>query len=231
MATGFEFFERDLKVATAGLEPEAISRELAKFAKEELAKAIAGGSSPQYERFVNGRLGAVEESVVAPGPILYVFSNWPLVINAALAELQKRAPRRSGRFASSFIVVVGGQIVSEFSAIPADAEVLITNFQPYVRKAEVGRLGIPKRRLFDGTKNVMARRFREAFRFETRFLNVGGGVHPMMPYILKGSGPIRLAAQNAKSAAFRAGRAVLAGRKDTAAGQPITYPAIVINMV
>ncbi|MFU0504012.1 hypothetical protein [Pseudaminobacter sp. NGMCC 1.201702] len=205
---GFETFDREIRVATEGLSQEAVSRELARFARAELAKALAGGASPQYDRYVNGRLGAPEESVIAPGPILYVFSNWPLVINAALAELQKRAPRRSGRFALSFIVLVGGQIVSEFSAIPSEAEVIITNFQPYVRKAEGGRLGIPRRRLFDGTKNAMARRFREVFRFETRFLDIKGGVHPMIPYHLKRS----------------QGR-----RKDRQAGMPITYPAIVIN--
>src|SRR6185369_10254520 len=96
---GMEFFERDLRLATAGLEPDAINAALAKFARAELAKTIAGGAPQQYEKFVNGRAGAVEESVKAPGPIVYVFTNWSLVINAALQELQKRSPRRSGRYA------------------------------------------------------------------------------------------------------------------------------------
>src|SRR4051812_26651390 len=131
---GFEFFERELRVATAGVEPAAINAMLARYAKEELARALAEGASPIYDRYVNGRRGAVEESVQAPGPIVYVFTNWPLIINTALEELRKRAPRKSGRFASSFIVLANQNLVTDYRAIPADAEVIITNTQPYVRR-------------------------------------------------------------------------------------------------
>ncbi len=204
----FETFERDLLFATAGISHEAISGELARFAKAELARAISSGEgSALYDRFVNSREGLPEEAVEAPGPILYVFNWWGPVIIAALAELQKRSPRRSGRFASSFIVISGGQIAADFNAIPSAAEVIITNFQPYIRKVEGGLLGVKRRRVFDGTKNAMARRFGNSYRFETRFLNIGGGVHPMIPYVLK-----------------RGSR-----RKDRQAGMPISYPSIVIN--
>lgn len=203
----FEGFERDLKLATAGMEPAAISAALAKYARAELAKAIAAGASPQYDRYVNGVAGLPEESVVAPGSILYVFSNWPLVINAALAELVKRSPRKSGRFAASFIVIVNGAPTVEYSKIPSDGEVLITNFQPYVRKVEGGLSGVKRRRVFDGTKSVMNSRFRGAFTFEAKYLDISAGVHPMIPYILK-----------------RGSR-----RKDRQAGMPISYPSIIIN--
>jgi hypothetical protein len=205
---GMQFFERDLRIATAGLEPAAINAALAKFAKEELTRAISGGAaSPQYEKFVNGVKGATEETVKAPGPILYVFSNWPLVIHAALAELTRRVPRRTGRYATSFVVLVDQVVMSDFGRIPADAEVIIFNRQPYTRKMEVGANKTGKRH-FDGTKATMARRFSGAFKFETRFLDIRSGVAPGVPYILKHS----------------AGR-----RRDRAAGQPISYPAIVIN--
>lgn len=205
---GLEFFDRELRLATVGLEPEAINAALAKFARAELAKAISAGASPKYDKYVNGREGAQEETVRAPGPIVYEFVNWPLVINAALAELQKRSPRKSGRFASSFIVIVGGRVVvTDYTKLRADAEVIITNAQPYVRKAEVGKLGIPARRLFDGTKNSMSRRFKDVWRFETRFLEIKSGLHPLIPYRLKRG----------------------QGRKGREAGSAITYPAIVIN--
>jgi hypothetical protein len=226
---GLEFFDRELRIATADLEPDAINAALAKFARQELAKANAGGASPEYERYVNGRHGAVEETVQAPGPIVYEFINWPLIINAAVEELQKRSPRpRSGRFASSFIVIVGGSVTTDFRSIRLDAEVIITNFQPYVRKVEGGkRLG--QKRVFDSTKNSLVRRFGSAFAFQTKFLNIGSGVHPEIPYILKGGGARRRAAQNSRSSAFRAGREFLATRSDRQPGQPISYPSIVIN--
>jgi hypothetical protein len=213
MATGFEFFERDLKVATASLEPEAINKAVATFAKKEVARVIAEGiASPTYERFVNGRSGAVEEAYQAPGAIVYEFTNWPIVIGAALAELKKRGPRpRSGRFDASYIVIAGGRaVVTDFTKIRADAEVIITNFQPYVRKAEVGFLGIPEQRLFKGTARAMASRFRGAFTIESRFVDVRSGLHAAMPYRLK----------------MRASRDRISRKSGV-----LSYPAIIINPV
>jgi hypothetical protein len=230
MATGFEFFERDLRVATAGMEPEAINRAVATFARQELSRVITEGiASPDYQRYVNGIPGAPEEAYKAPGSIVYEFTNWPLVIQSALAELQKRSPRKSGRFAASFIVIVGGRIVTDYRAIPATAEVIIVNFQPYTRKAETGLLKQPRRYVFDGTKRVLNARFNGVFKAETRFLNIASGIHPEIPYILKGHVKVRAAVQNNRSSAFRAGRTTLASRKETVAGQPLTYPAVVIN--
>nr|WMC97945.1 hypothetical protein RAR13_04310 [Aminobacter aminovorans] len=206
----FESFERDLRFATKGLQPEAINRELAKFAKVELRRVISTGqASSTYERYVNHVKGALEESVKAPGPILYEFVNWPLVIRAALAELQRRSPRRSGRYAGGFIVLANGGTVQDFARIPIDAEVVIFNARPYTRKIEIGANKTGKRHV-DGAKSAMARRFRDAFKFETRFLNVASGIHPEVPYRLKNS----------------QGR-----RKDRQAGGLLTYPSIVINAV
>lgn len=204
---GMEFFERDLRLATAGLEPDQINAALARFAKAELAKVIGSGqASRNYERFVNGRAGAAEESVHAPGPIVYVFINWPLVINAAIEELKRRAPRKSGRYSNSFMVVANQRVVPDYASIPSSAEVLIFNRQPYTRKLETTQAGAGQR-MFD-TLLSLRRRFKDGFKFESRFLDVRGGVAPGVPYILKHS----------------AGR-----RRDRQAGQPISYPAIIIN--
>lgn len=214
MATGFEFFERDLRVATAGMEPEAINQAVAVFAKQELRRVIADGSaSPRYERYVNGVHGASEEAYRAPGAIVYEFTNWPLVIDAALDELKKRGPRpKSGLFNRSYVVIVGGRVlVTDYSKIRSDAEVIILNATPYSRKAEVGRLGIPEQRLFKGTARVIASRFNGAFTVTSRFLNVPSGIHPLMPYHLKNRG--------------RSNDRI--SRKSGV----LTYPAIIINPV
>ncbi|MGN6304833.1 MAG: hypothetical protein ACTHNH_08460 [Mesorhizobium sp.] len=214
MATGFEFFERDLRVATAGMEPEAINQAVAVFAKQEVRRLIAeGAASPRYERYVNGVHGAPEESYRAPGAIVYEFTNWPLVINAVLEELKKRGPRpRTGQFDNSFVVIVGGRVlVTDYSKIRSDAEVIILNATPYSRKAEVGRLGIPEQRLFKGTARVIASRFNGAFTVTSRFLNVPSGIHSLMPYHLKNRG--------------RSNDRI--SRKSGV----LTYPAIIINPV
>jgi hypothetical protein len=226
-----EYFERELKVALQG-SLEQMNAELAAYAKSELRRVISEGiASPIYDRYVNGVAGAAEESVRIPNGILYTFSNWPLFINATLAELKKRSPRVSGRYANSFIVIVNDQIVADFAAIPATAEVIITNFQPYVRRLEAGRKDNGrKRRIIDSARSVMANRYRGAFRFQTLYLDIAGGVHPGIPYILKGGAPLQEAAQNNRSSAFRAGRRFLTRRKDRQPGMPITYPSIVISL-
>jgi len=226
-----ETFDRDLRLAIADVEPDRINAALAKFAREELERVIQRGEgSPAYKRYVNQIEGAPETSVKAPGPIIYQFVWWKPVILFALAELQKRSPRKSGRFASSFIVISGGKIVLDFDDIDADAEVIVTNFQPYVRKAEAGLLNVPRRRIFDGTKRLINSRYNEVVTAETRFLNISPGLHPQIPYILKGGAGLRAASQSRRSSAFRSGRRFLAPRKDTAAGQALTYPSIVLNL-
>jgi hypothetical protein len=81
-------FERELKVATAGLEPQAINKLLAQTAHQALEEAQSAGEAPEsFIRYVNGREGVAEESVEAPGPIVYVFSWLNEVAPAASAEL------------------------------------------------------------------------------------------------------------------------------------------------
>ncbi|MDO1582428.1 hypothetical protein [Rhizobium oryzicola] len=243
--TTFEAFAREIRLATEGLSQEAISAELAKFAKEELARAISSGEAPAtYTRYVNGREGVPEEAVEAPGPILYVFSNWKIVIEAALEALIHASPRKSGDFRKSFVVIVGGKAVTAYDDIPSEAEVIITNAQPYVRKIQVSRGGsrfgsagkgsaikVPPR-LFDAGRRAVISRFGSSFvQAEVRFLDLGTGIHPLIPYILKGRQKVRKAKQNMMSLAFREGRATLARRKVLEAGQRLTYPSLVLNMV
>jgi len=212
-----DFFDRELKFATANLEPEAINALLAKFARDSVREVVASGrASENYERYVNGRQGATEETVQAPGPIIYEFSLWEPIITFALDELRRRSPVKSGRFRSSFIVLANQRETADFDSIGPGDEVIITNFQPYVRKAENGLLGTKRFVIFDGTKRALASRFGNqgrnaaAFRFETKWLDIQAGVDAGMPYILKRA----------------QGR-----RKDRQAGLPITYPAVVINQV
>lgn len=231
MAT-FETFGREITLATQGLTGDAVAKLLAKFARAELAKVIASGAgSESYTRYVNGREGAVEESVVPPGPILYVFSNWSLIVNDALEQLVKLSPRKSGAFARSFIVIVGGKAVTDFSQIPHDAEVIITNAQPYVRKINLqsaggtsgGRtLGVTAApTLFERARKSLISRFGSKFVIaKVRYLDIPAGIHPQIPYILKGG---MQAARLATKGGPRTRRAK--------GGDALTYPSLVLNMV
>lgn len=204
----FETFARDIMVATEGLSDAEISKSLASFARAELAKSIQSGEgSKRYARFVNGREGAAEESVRAPGPIVYEFMRWDEVLTFALIELVKRSPKKSGRYSQSFVVAARGRIVKSYDDIDANTEVVVFNAQPYSRRIEVGSMNfsVPPGH-FEMATSALRRKFgaNQGFRFETKFIKVAAGLHPLVPYVLR------------------------RGRKP---GTPLTYPAIVINMV
>lgn len=236
----FQDFARELRLATAGLEQGAISAELAKFARTQVAEVIASGAgSTVYDRFVNGRPGVSEDLVEAPGPIVYSFVWWEQLIGFALAYLRGRAPRLSGRYANSFIVMVGGRRVAEDTELPAIAEVVITNTQPYSRKlhmAAVSKRAAAKRvraaggkmraanPLFEQTRQQIFRTFPGLIDADVKFLPLPGG------YVLKGRQRVIAAKQNRKSSAYRAGRARLASRRDRVAGEQMTYPSLVMRM-
>ena len=208
-------FAKDLELATAGIAPENIARELAEFAKAELADAIARGEgSPLYDRYVNGVLGAPESAVVPPGPILYDFIWWQEIVTFALQYLVERSPVRSGRYKRSWLVMVDGRPAPDPAAIPLNAEVALVNDQPYSRKIDVGhmKMSVPPLIVEDARQAVM-RLFGNMLTARRMLIELPGG------YVLKGR--------------FRKGAGAGARkglRKDTQAGQPLTYPALVLAM-
>jgi len=208
-------FAKDLQLATAGISPENIARELAAFAKSELAKSIADGEgSERYDRYVNGVFGAVEETVVPPGPILYVFQGWREIIEFALQSAVERSPEKSGRYKQSWFIMTPGGVIKSFDEIPINSTVILTNNQPYSRKVDVGhmRMSVPPGIIEDVRKMVMAR-FGNFVTAKRTLIPLPGG------YILKGR--------------FKRGYRPYARTKlrpDTMAGAQMTYPALVMTM-
>lgn len=211
----FETFARDLQLATADLAPEAISRELARFARSSLADVIAAGeASTIYTKYVNGREGAEEETVVAPGPIVYDFSYWQPILAFTLAELEKRSPRKTGAYIASHVVMVGSQVLRPDAEIAAGEEVSVVTTVPYARKIESGFQRVSTgEAVFQDVRRKVQSQFGRAVDVKFRMVYIPNG------YILKGR--------------FRRGRKEFSRRKlqrDTQAGARMTYPAIVMNM-
>lgn len=209
-------FAADLRLATADLEPAAVAGALAAYAEAELAAAIASGAaSPRYDRFVNGRLGAPEESVEAPGPILYLFNAWGAAIPAIIEFLVKRSPERSGAYKRDHQALVDWARVAP-EAIPQDAEVIITNTRPYTRKIEAGHMQM----------TVPHGVYEDAYQFARRnfggpagFLDVG-----MKYLVIPGGYVLRGRYRRGYRTGARKGI-----RKDTAKDQPLTYPSLVLR--
>jgi hypothetical protein len=228
---------RTVSFSSDGIGAEFAGRELAKFAREQLDETIASGAgSPIYDLYVNDRPAVSEDEVEMAGSILYVFSWWGDIIATALEELIKRSPKKSGRYASSFVVLVDGHVVAPGSPISASAEVIITNVQPYTRKVEVGGMvmNVPPR-VFDRAKRGIDRRVggrKRGVFTQVKFLDLPAGIHPLVPYQLRGQYDGR---RNAYVASVRnntrqAGGVKIHRRKALSAGEPITYPALVINL-
>lgn len=197
-------FERDLKVATAGLEPEAISKLLAKTAREALASAQTAGEFPRiFTRSVNNRLGAAEETVVPPGPIVYSAIWWPEVLTYGVAFAQARSPVKSGRYRRSWFVMSNGSEARDYDDVPPNAEVIITNDQPYSRKIEVGhqKVSVPPG-IVEDLVSALRRKFGDLLNVRRTFINLQGA------YRLRSS----------------------SGHAARQTGRTITYPAAVLSM-
>lgn len=199
----FRAFRQEITVKTAGLSPENISALLAQTAKDALAEAVRDGSaSSNYRRYVNGREGVSENQVKAPGPIVYVFDYLDEVVDAALKMLRKLSPVDSGAYARGHFASVNGRRI-EPEGIPPGAEVIITNLQPYSRKIETGamKMRVPPG-IYEGARQALFRQYRQLVNIEVKYLFFEGG------YRLRRDG----------------------GKKGRRAGDPISYPSLVINM-
>jgi hypothetical protein len=208
-------FAQDLQLATAGIAPQNIAAELAKFARSELAAVIADGTgSSNYNKFVNGHEGADEGTVVPPGPIVYDFIWWEEIVVYALQFLVERGPERSGRYKQSWLIQADGKQVSDPKQIGAASQVSLVNHQPYSRKIDVGHMhmSVPHGIIEDARTAVMSI-FGNMITAKRTMIQLPGG------YILKGH--------------FRRGvrphsRTKL--RKDVMAGMPMTYPTLLLQM-
>jgi hypothetical protein len=200
-------YERELRLATASLAPEKMAQELAAFAKRELAKVQSEGLAPKaYVRSVNGRIGAPEESVILPGPIVYDFSWFSEIVPYALDYAREHSPvgtppedPHPGLYKSSWFAMVGGEVTEDYDDIPPDAEVVITNDVPYARKIEIGamRMRVPPG-VVEQTRLAVMRRFGNIISAWKRFISLAGAYQ------------------------LRRGRG---GRRD----QSLRYPALIIS--
>ncbi len=210
----FEMTDRDVRLATADISPENIGKELARFARSELSEAIINGeASPTYDKFVNGREGAEEETVVPPGPILYVFSYWEPIIEFALAYLERESPIKTGRYKASHQIMIGSQFISPSTPISSGEVVKIVATTPYARKIEVGHMQMTVPHLiYQRAGKEIARQFGKSIRVRVSQTLIPGG------YVLKGV---------FSRGVQKFSRTKL--QKDTMAGQPMRYPTIILE--
>lgn len=138
------------------------SRQLAEFAREEIAKAReenrqALGAEPASTVFVDGREGAPLESVQPDGTITARFELLDETLGWIRDQLLKAAPVRTGRFRKSFVLLADDVEIGMDGPFVDAREYTFTNTQPYARRIEGdGRRQPTSRQARSGVFEVVA---------------------------------------------------------------------------
>lgn len=147
MASNIAAFTRRIELRAQQLTGEAFRKHHAAVAKRALGEvqreqASRLGAPTPYQRYVDGRAGAAEESVKLYGVIEYTFdlaadvAGW---VYEELLRLSPVGPPEGGHYRDDHLIFVDGQQVEDLRNVRAAAEIVFTNTRPYSRKLELGR--------------------------------------------------------------------------------------------
>ena len=126
-----------LAAATA----EEVRQAVIETAKAENAIIQATDPVPDRTlRYVNGTLGAPEESVTVDGVIVYDYPRYDLVTRFAIDTLRSLSPVKSGAYREHHQLYLNDEPVENLSAWRPGARVVIANAVPYARKIELGKM-------------------------------------------------------------------------------------------
>ncbi|MEQ1910800.1 MAG: hypothetical protein ABMA15_18410 [Vicinamibacterales bacterium] len=226
-------FSRTLRVfKDTNLSPAGLSRHLAAIMRQERDSLIAKGqASPVYQTFVDGRLGALEETVRPDGVIHYQFSDVAEVILWEFGFVRARSPHNRGAYRDAWALAVDGRAwTGRLEDIPPLSTIMIVNPMPYARKIDIGAMPGMKEppRIIEAARQAGQRQFphytfkREMVRLPSSFASESTGP---VPYILAGRSR-SFAVRYASSIRASGGRSVKTSRKDSAKGEELTYPAL-----
>jgi hypothetical protein len=173
------------------LGPDAISRQLAEEAHLRINDAIETnrqilGRVPPFKTFVDGKEGALFESVSPKGSISAEFELFGEMFRFIADQLEMHSPVLTGRYQASHaffadgqqigFLVNGMQIDFLMSVPPAD-EYVFVNLVPYARKIERGSSSQAPDGVYQAVANIARSRFgnlaRITFGYRTA---IGGGI-------------------------------------------------------
>jgi hypothetical protein len=135
-------FRNTLTVAANGIGQDArqLLHHTARAERESVLRQQRqrAGIAPTDVVIADARRGAPVEA--AERQVIIEYGYLREVAQETLRALVARAPKRSGTYARSFVILVGGAEVDTLEAIGhGTAEIVILNTSPYARRLEVGR--------------------------------------------------------------------------------------------
>jgi hypothetical protein len=187
----------------------------------------AGRASPRYRKFVNGVENADPTTIRldGTGTIAYLFASLNEAAGYALTYAINHSPEKSGRYRASWFLLVNGQPFTgaDLRDIPLGAEVVLSNFQPYHRKIDVGgmRMSVAPQ-IVEQTRQAVLRRY-PSITAERKFITIPGG------YVLQRHGVRSGLHYDKKRKTYaRLHPPQVSGEADRRAGQVMTYPSLVM---
>lgn len=168
------------------LSPAARSEMLAEFARETLAdaeatNAAALGRVPPHETFVDGRAGAIEESVRPEGVIVYEFDLVEELFAWIDEQLIKHSPvgatadRHSGLYKRSHLFYADDREADPLAPPPGTHVGVFVNATPYARKIEAGESPQQPDGVYEVVAALASRRFGNIARIVFDYRTPGPG--------------------------------------------------------
>ncbi|MBX3546899.1 hypothetical protein [Chelatococcus sp.] len=172
--------DRDIALAlSSSVGPEARSKIIADFAREELAKAQvqnkqALGHETPHTAFVDGQEGAPLDSVKPDGRIVFEFD----LVNEIFAwigeQLVLHSPVLTGRYRGSHKFYADGVEIEPGLNVPDAQEYAFVNIQPYARKIERGFSEQAPDGVFEAVAALANARFGNMARIRFSYRTVAG---------------------------------------------------------
>lgn len=232
--------DRAIKLAldeTAG--PQARSKAIATFARRALKEsqdhnARILGYVPDHETYVDGRRGAVEESVKPDGRIVYEFDllndifAWigeQLVKMAPVGTSGDRRPGHPGAFRNSFLFFADDALVEPSASLPEANEYTFISPLPYARKLERGYSDQAPDGVFEVVAKAARSRYKGQATIRFTYRSMQGGGTELVQYKSKTT-----IAAKAISKGRSAGRAAQIAKGVADRERETRVPAIVIQL-
>ncbi len=162
------------------LSPQAQSRALAGFARDQLVEAqqinrSALGSVPGHRSYVDGRQSDNLDAVKPSGVIVFEFDLLSGMFEWIDLQLITHSPVRSGRYRRSHILLADGVEVDPAGRSLDVDEYVYLNAQPYARKIERGLSKQAPDGVYQGIATLASGRFGNLARISFGYRGLHGG--------------------------------------------------------